>query len=146
MQETDNTPVYGMQGPKERRVISTRKEKLSTYRTTIHQFLPFVLVRCSKYTNCKSLAETIATYSFICAYRLSEILDGANKIIILIDNMVGVIGEEFGQRRGIGDKGKLLFKWDDDLLFAKQLSETGTEECLTEIKKTSRFYSSKYRP
>lgn len=112
-----------------------RKEKLSSYRGTIHKYLPFALVRCSKYTNSKRLAETVTIYAFICAYRLSEILDGANKMSILIDNMVGIIAEEFSKRKGICVNGKLLFKWEDDLRFAKQLADMGTEECLDEIKR-----------
>jgi len=115
--------------------LPTAKEELSAYRETIYQFLPFVLVRCSKYTNSKGLAEVIAIYAFICAYRLAEILDGANKMIILIDNMVGVVGEDLRRGTSKSINGQLLFKWEDDLCFAQILAEMGTEECLEEIQR-----------
>ncbi|MGD0553203.1 MAG: hypothetical protein ABSB25_11240 [Sedimentisphaerales bacterium] len=114
---------------------STPETNLSTYRGIIERFLPFVLVRCSKYTNSKVLAEVIAIYAFICAYRLAEILDGANKMAILIDNMVGVVGEDLSKGTSKSVNGKLLFKWEDDLRFAQRLAEMGMKECLDEIRR-----------
>jgi hypothetical protein len=130
MRKTDYTPAYGMQGPKERELFSTRKEKLSSYRTTIHQFLPFVFIRCTKYTNSKCLAEIVAIYTFICAYRLAEVLDGANEIFVLIDIMVGVVGEDLGRRTGISVNDQLLFEEQGALNAAKTITEFDTYECL----------------
>jgi hypothetical protein len=130
MQETDDTPVYGMQGLKERKVFSAQKEKLSSYRDTINELLPFVLIRCAKYTNSKRIAEIIAVYAFICAYRLTEILDGANKIFILIDVMVDVVGEDLGKGTSVFFNDRLSFERKEALNATKALAELDTYECL----------------
>lgn len=130
MRKTDYTPAYGMQGLRERKIFLAQKEKLSTYRDTINELLPFVLIRCTKYTNSKRIAEIITIYAFICAYRLTEVLDGANEIFVLIDIMVGVVGEDLGRRTGISVNDQLLFEEQGALNVAKTITEFDTYECL----------------
>jgi len=116
-----------------REIVLRPKENLSYYRKTIEIYLPFVLIRCSKYTNSKRLAEVIAVYTFICAYLLYKIMDGANKMIVIIDNMVGVIGEDLGKTGDNQENGHLLFSQLNVLCAAKKLAEMDTKECLDEI-------------
>lgn len=132
-----------------RRIIMISDNLLTpkAYRKTIEKYLPFVLIRCSKYTNSRRLAEIIALYVFICSYQLARILDGINTMEIIIDNMVGVIGEDLTSpstplrtgKPGIPVNGQLLFKWDDDLGYARRLAEMDMEDCFNELQRNSDF-------
>jgi hypothetical protein len=117
----------------DRDILLAPKADLASYKETIDKYLPFVLIRCAKYTNSKRLAEIIAVYAFICAYLLTEILDGANKIEILLDNMVGVIGEDLGKGTDCPVNGQLLFNQLNIFCAAKKLAELDIKVCLDEI-------------
>lgn len=117
------------------------KENLSDYKNTIEKYLPFVLVRTTKYTNSRRLAEIIALYVFICSYQLAKILDGINKMVVIIDNMVGVVGEDLTKKPGTAVNGQLLFKWEDNLRFARRLAEMDTEDCSEELQRRQDFTS-----
>jgi hypothetical protein len=123
---------------------STRKINLSIYKETIERFLPFVFIRCSKYTNSNRLAEIIAVYTFITVYRLTELLDGYN-IQALIEMMVDIVGEDLGKGSNTLN-GLLLFKWEDDLFFAKRLAQMGIEECLNEMRRHKDFIARNFAP
>ncbi len=116
-----------------REIVLRSKANLSSYRKTIEKYMPFVLIRCSKYTNSKRLAEVIAVYAFICSYLLVEILDGANKMVIIIDNFVGVIGEDLSNGTDSLVNGQLLFEQENIFYAAKKLAEMDIKECLDEI-------------
>jgi len=124
MQETGKTG---------RNEFLTRGFNFSTYRRKIAKYLPFVLIRCSKYTNSYRLAEIIAIYAFICSYLLSQILDGVNETVI-IDNMVGVVGEDLGKGADSTVNGQLLFEDDNILFAARELAEMDTKELLAKIR------------
>ena len=117
-----------------RRRALTKKVTLSTYKDRINQFLPFVLIRCSKYTNNKRLAEIISIYAFICAYLLYRSLDGSNKIEIIIDNMVGVVGEDLGKTGDSPENGTFLFEDENVLSAAKILAEMNMKALLAKIR------------
>jgi hypothetical protein len=117
------------------------KVRIFAYRETIEKYLPCVLVKCSKYTNSKRLAEIIALYVFICSYQLAKILDGINTMAIIIDNLVGVIGEDLTKKTGTPCNGQPLFKWDDDFHYARRLAEMDMEECYEELQKNADFTS-----
>jgi hypothetical protein len=112
--------------------MPTAKVELSAYRKTIHQFLPFVLIKCSKFTNSKRLADVIAIYTFISVYRIAEILDGYN-MPVLIESMIGIVGDDLNKGTNKSVNGQLLFKWEDDLHFAQRLSVMDMKECLGKI-------------
>ena len=120
---------------------------LSAFRRTIEKYLPAVLVKCTKYTNSKRLAEIITLYVFICSYQLAKILDGINTMAVIIDNLVGVIGEDLTNpstalrtgKPGTPCNGQPLFKWDDDLRFARQLAEMEMENCYEELQNNADF-------
>jgi len=116
-----------------RKNILRPKVSLSSYRKTIDKYLPFVLIRCVKYTNNKQLAEIISIYAFISAYLLCKTLDGANKIEILIDNMVGVVGEDLRKKPDSHENGQLLFEDENVLFAAMNLAEMNTKELLAKI-------------
>lgn len=124
MQETEKTG---------RKVLLTRGIKLSTYRNKINKYLPFVLIRCSKYTNSKRLAEIISVYTFISVYILAQILDGVNETVI-IDNMVGIVGEDLGKGADSTVNDQLLFEDENILFAARELAEMDTKDCLDEIR------------
>lgn len=109
--------------------LPAAKEGLSAYRETIYQFLPFVLIRCSKYTNSKHLAEVIAIYAFISVYRITELLDGYN-MSMLIDWMVDIVGKDLGKGTNVSANGRLLFEREEALNAAKTIAELDTYECL----------------
>ena len=109
--------------------LPAAKVGLSAYMETIHQFLPFVLIRCSKYTNSKNLAEVIAVYTFISVYMLAEILDGYN-MPVLIECMISIVGEDLDKGTNISANGQLLFEREDVLNTAKTIAELDTYECL----------------
>jgi len=116
-----------------RNAILTRGFKLSTYRNKINKYLPFVLIRCSKYTNSYRLAEIIAIYAFICSYILAQVLDGVNETII-IDNMVGVVGEDLSNGLDSSENGTPLFEDENILFAARELAEMNTKELLAKIR------------
>ena len=116
----------------------TAKVNLSNYRGIIERFLPFVLIRCVRYTNSKQIAETIAVYTFVCSYYITQMPEKRAGLPIIIDCMTDVIGEDLGG--GVNKlNGKLLFKWDDDLLFAKRLAYLNIVECLSVITRHKDF-------
>ena len=120
----------------DREIVLRPKINLSSYRKTIEKYLPSVLVKCTKYTNSKRLAEIIALYVFICSYQLAKILDGVNTMVIIIDNLVGVVGENLAKRTGTAANGQLLFRWEDDFHYAQRLAEMEMEKCYKELQKT----------
>jgi len=105
------------------------KAELSAYRETIYQFLPFVFIKCSKYSNSKNLAEAIAIYTFISVYMLAEILDGYN-MPVLIECMISIVGEDLDKGTNISANGQLLFEREGVLNTAKTIAELDTYECL----------------
>jgi hypothetical protein len=108
----------------------TPKERLSAYREIVERFLPFVLIRCSKFTNSKRLAEYIAVYTFIGVYRQLQQIYDASKMPAIIDSMLNIVGRDFadGPDTIVGDK---LFEGQDKLRAAKTLAEMDMEKCLS---------------
>jgi hypothetical protein len=107
----------------------TRKTNLSTYRKIVEKYLPAVIIKCSKFTNSKHSAEIITIYTFLCVYRLTELLDDY-RIPVLINAMFNIVGEDFadGSGKTVGDK---LFEQEETLSAAKFLSELDTDECIS---------------
>ncbi len=120
------------------------KAELASYKSTIEKYLPFVFVRCSRYTNSRRMAEIIAIYAFICAHRLTEILDGANKISVLLYIMVDVIGEDLGKGADIPVNGQILFRQKETLRIAKKLSELDTGECLDGVRRYMGLFANSF--
>jgi len=136
--------------------FSTAKINISQYHEIIKRYLSVVLIRCVRYTNSYRLAEVISIYVFICVYRLTELLDGYN-LHKIIEMMVDIVGEDLAPCRPLRTRrkgsslsceqlkgfkpvnGRLLFKWEDDLLFAKQLSCLKIDECLDVISRHKDF-------
>jgi hypothetical protein len=110
-----------------------QREKLNDYEKTVRRYLPYVLVKCTKYTNRRRTAEYIAFYTFTGAYRLSVQLDGANKIPVLIDSMLTIAGPDFSDGPNKPVNGQLLFENKDALRAAKKLADMDMEECLSRM-------------
>jgi hypothetical protein len=109
--------------------LAGKKVRLSDYRETIEKYLPVVLVKCTKYTNSKQLAEIIAVFTFVSAYRFAEILDGCNMPRI-IEGMVDIVGRDLADDPHKIINGQLLFEQTDALCAAKKLAEMDIKECL----------------
>ena len=109
----------------------TAKVRIAAYKETIEKYLPAVIIKCTKYTNSKHLAEIIAIFTFICVYRLTESLDGY-RIPVLIDSMVNIVGGDFadGSGKPIVDK---LFDDGRTLQTAKAIDELDIEECMSHV-------------
>lgn len=105
----------------------TPKVNLSTYRELIRALLPFVIIRCVKYTNSKRLAETIAVYSLVSSY-LARMQETKAGISIIISCMTDVAGEDLGNGNTLN--GLLLFEREDALCAAKALAGLGMEESI----------------
>ncbi|MGB7582397.1 MAG: hypothetical protein WBL85_08135 [Sedimentisphaerales bacterium] len=105
----------------------TPKVNLSTYRELIRVLLPFVIVRCVKYTNSKRLAETIAVYSLVSSY-LARMQETKAGISIIIGCMTETIGEDLGKGNTLN--GRLLFEREDALCAAKALAGLDLEESI----------------
>jgi len=116
-----------------REIVLRPKASPSSYRKTIGKYLPFVLIKCSKYTNSKQLAEIISVYTFISVYILAHILDGVNETVI-IDNMVGVVGEDLSNGLDSSENGTPLFEDENILFAARELAEMNTKELLAKIR------------
>lgn len=110
----------------------TPKVNLSTYRELINLFLPFVLIRCTRYTNSKRLAETIAVYTFVCAYYLTRIPRYKDHLPEAIGCMADVVGDDLGDGPNTLN-GRPLFEREDVLCAAKTLAGLGMEECLATV-------------
>ncbi|MFA5240322.1 MAG: hypothetical protein WC476_11545 [Phycisphaerae bacterium] len=107
---------------------STPGTSLSTYRDIIKRFLPFVLIRCTKYTNSKHLAETIAVYTFVSSYYLARMPENRAAMPIGIGCMTDVVGEDLGNGNTLN--GLLLFEREDALYAAKALAGLDIEESI----------------
>lgn len=106
----------------------TPETNLSTYRDIIERFLPFVLIRCTKYTNSKRLAETIAVYTFVASYYLARMQETKAGVPIIIGCMADVVGEDLGKGNTLN--GLLLFEREDALCAAKAIAGLDVEDCL----------------
>ena len=106
----------------------TPKVNLSTYRELINIFLPFVIIRCTRYTNSKRLAETIAVYSLVSSY-LARMQETKAGISIVIGCMADVVGEDLAG--GSNVNGQLLFENIDAFCAAKALAGLDLEESIT---------------
>ncbi len=104
------------------------KGNLSTYRELIIALLPFVLIRCVKYTNSKRLAETIAVYTLVASYYLARMPETKTGILIIIGCTTETIGEELGNGNTLN--GLLLFEREDALCATKALAGLDLEESI----------------
>ena len=104
------------------------KGNLSTYRELISALLPFVLIRCVKYTNSKRLAETIAVYTLVASYYLARVQETKAGILIVIGCTAETIGEELGNGNTLN--GLLLFEREDALCATKALAGLDLEESI----------------
>lgn len=111
---------------------ATVKITLSNYKWIIEKFLPFVLVRCVRYTNSKRIAETIAVYTFVASYYLARMPENKGLVAIVIGCMTDVVGEDLGNGPDTRN-GTPLFKRQDDLRFAKGLAYLKIEQCLSAV-------------
>jgi hypothetical protein len=110
-----------------------QKVNLSAYKGIIEKYLPAVLIKCIKFTNSKHLAETIVIYTFAGAYRLATQLDGANRMSVVIESMLNIVGGDFADGPNKHVNGQLLFENKGALCAAKKLAEMDMEDCLSRI-------------
>jgi hypothetical protein len=104
------------------------KVNLSTYRELTSALLPFVIIRCVKYTNSKRLAETIAVYTLVASYYLARMQETKAGIPIIIGCMTETIGEDLGNGNTLN--GLLLFERENALCAAKALAGLDLEESI----------------
>jgi len=116
----------------ERDGVLEQREKLCAYEKTVRKYLPYVLIKCARYTNSKRLAEIIAICTFASVYRLTEQSGSSNKMPTAIESMLAIVGPDFTDRPGnpVGDK---LFEEEGALRAARALSELDIGECLSRM-------------
>jgi hypothetical protein len=75
---------------------------IAQYRRIMKEFLPYVLIRCTKYTSSKRLAEIIAVYVFASAYYryLVGRMKSREEITRVLGMMVEIVGSNLSDGTG----------------------------------------------
>ena len=68
--------------------------RLTVHKQTIDRYLRYILIRCTAYTNDRTLAERIAVYTLITTCLLSDKLRRIGDLGVVMDTMVHMIGED----------------------------------------------------
>jgi DNA-directed RNA polymerase specialized sigma24 family protein len=75
-------------------LYSVQDVTLWLYEWIIDFYTPYILIRCTGFTNSKAQAERIAVYGLITTCLLAAELERLNQVGLLVDILVDVIGED----------------------------------------------------
>jgi DNA-directed RNA polymerase specialized sigma24 family protein len=95
--------------------------RLTSYQLIANRYLRYILIRCTAYTNDRTVAQRIAAYTLITTCLLSDRLRRMADLGVVIDTMIEMVGQDqAGSEKGIANS--------EENVIPSEAEESGREQ------------------